>query len=288
MSIDQNNIQDVLDKDVHSTDGEKIGGIGQVYLDDATGEPEWVTVKTGLFGTKETFVPISQAEMTADGMVVPYSKDMVKGAPNVEVDGEHLSVEEEAELYRHYGLKNPDSSRVDDRPSGRQHADKQHADNMGEAAVVGSNGTSGRVTEDAAESGNASGRSTDDTMTLSEERLNVGTRTEETGRARLRKYVVTEEQTVTVPVRKEKLVVEREPITDASRDRGVTGAEISEEEVEIVLHEERPVVQKETVAVEEVRLGTQTVTDEKQVTETVRKEEVDTDGVDHGDEINPR
>ena len=127
-----------------------------------------------------------------------------------------------------------------------------------------------------------SGPNTDEAMTRSEERLDVGTTTRETGKARLRKYVVTEEQTVTVPVTHEEVRVEREPITDANVGDATAGAEISEEEHEVTLHEEQVVVNKEAVPVERVKLGTETVTEEQQVTEEVRKEQIETDGTNVG------
>ena len=99
-------------------------------------------------------------------------------------------------------------------------------------------------------------------MTVSEERLDVGTERREAGRARLRKYVVTENVTQTVPVQREEVRVEREPITDTNRDDALSGPGISEDEHEVVLHEERPVVDKDTVPVERVRLDTETVTDQ--------------------------
>jgi uncharacterized protein (TIGR02271 family) len=117
-------------------------------------------------------------------------------------------------------------------------------------------------------------------MTRSEERLNVGTEREATGRVRLRKYVTTENVTQTVPVQREEVRIEREPITDANRGAALSGPGISEEEHEVVLHEERPVVEKETVPVERVRLDTETVTDEVTVNEEVRKERIETDGDD--------
>ncbi|HJY45095.1 MAG TPA: YsnF/AvaK domain-containing protein, partial [Propionibacteriaceae bacterium] len=129
-----------------------------------------------------------------------------------------------------------------------------------------------------------SGQATDDAMTLSEEQVRVGTQTEEVGRARLRKYVVTENVTQTVPVTREEVRVEREPITEANRDEALSGPDLSEQEHEVVLHEERPVVEKQTVPVERVRLDTETVTDQVTVSEEVRKEELDTDldGDDRG------
>ena len=112
-------------------------------------------------------------------------------------------------------------------------------------------------------------------MTRSEEHLNVGTERVEAGRARLRKYVVTEQQTVSVPVSHEEVRVEREPITDENRGDAVDGPAISEEEHEVILHAERPVVATEAVPVERVRLGTETVTEQQQVSGEVRKEQIE-------------
>ena len=114
-------------------------------------------------------------------------------------------------------------------------------------------------------------------MTRSEEQLNVGTRKEESGRARLRKYVVTENVTTTVPVQREEVRLEREPITDGNDGVAMDGPAIREEEHEVILHEERPVVEKETVPVERVRLGKETVTEQHNVSEEVRKEEIELD-----------
>ena len=115
-------------------------------------------------------------------------------------------------------------------------------------------------------------------MTRSEERLNVGTERVEAGRARLKKYVVTENQKVDVPVSREEVRLEREPITDANVGQAMDGPAISEEEHEVVLHEERPVVDKEAVPVERVRLGTEQATGTETVNEDVRKEKIDLEG----------
>jgi uncharacterized protein (TIGR02271 family) len=117
-------------------------------------------------------------------------------------------------------------------------------------------------------------------MTVSEEHLQVGTQKVEAGRARLRKYVVTETEQVSVPVTKERVTLEREPITDGNVGQALDGPAISEEEHEVVLTEERPVVAKEAVPVERVRLGKEAVTEEVSVTEEVRKENVELDGVE--------
>src|ERR1700712_1755574 len=101
--ITRDSVRRVMGKDVSDQAGDKIGSASEVYLDDESGQPEWVTVRTGLFGTKETFVPIRDADLTDNGVRVPVSKAAVKDAPKIDTDG-HLSPPEEQELYRHYGL----------------------------------------------------------------------------------------------------------------------------------------------------------------------------------------
>jgi uncharacterized protein (TIGR02271 family) len=229
--------------------GDKLGTIDAIYLDDETGQPEWATVTRGLFSAKAAFVPLAQAQDLGDSVQVPYDKQQVTDAPTMQADGS-LSQDEEAELYRHYGL---DYS--------------EHRSDSGLPA--GTDDTVGRDT---------SGPTTDEAMTRSEEELRVGTEARERGRARLRKHVTTEQQTVTVPVRREEVRVEREPITDANLEAATSGPEISEEEHEVTLREEEVVVEKRAVPKERVRLDTETVTDERQVSEEVRKEHIEVDG----------
>jgi hypothetical protein len=93
-------------------DGEKIGTIEDVFLDRQTGEPEWATVKTGLFGLKSSFVPIRDAEVTGENEIrVPIRKEQVKDAPKVDPDGE-LSPDEERQLWEHYGRADYDEPRI--------------------------------------------------------------------------------------------------------------------------------------------------------------------------------
>jgi uncharacterized protein (TIGR02271 family) len=258
-------IEELLQRNgnVLTTDRDKIGSIGQVYADDDSGQPTWVTAKTGLFGTSESFVPLDGARVEGGDVLVPYTKDQVKDAPRVDTDG-HLDPAEEDRLYAHYGLSGGGRTYTD-ATSGR---DRDYRD--ADYAQTG-RGTVGHDT---------SGPTTDDAMTRSEERLNIGTEREATGRVRLRKYVTTEHVTQTVPVEREEVRIEREPITDANRGAAMSGPGISEEEHEVVLHEERPVVEKETVPVERVRLDKETVTDEVTVNDDVRKERIETDGDD--------
>ncbi|MFF4599600.1 PRC and DUF2382 domain-containing protein [Amycolatopsis sp. NPDC001319] len=283
--------QQLMDSAVVDPDGNKIGKVGNVYLADTTREPEWITVKTGLFGSKESFVPLSGANVDNDGIHVNVAKDQVSEAPRIDADG-HLSSTESAELYRHYGLPMPRTApdanagqSNQDRAAGRGKQDTAAGRGKMDTADRGKQGMApGRDKMDAAAGRGTHGRgersmadagsgTRGEEMIRSEERLHVGTEQVETGHVRLRKYVVTEEQQVTVPVSHEEVRLEREPITEA---RGGTGrAELGEQEQDVVLHAEKPVISKETVPVERARLNTETVTEEQTVTGEVRKEQFD-------------
>jgi uncharacterized protein (TIGR02271 family) len=236
--IDNNRIDTLTGATVLDNDGDKIGSVGQVYIDPATGNAAWLTVKTGLFGTGESFVPAADASFEGDDVRVGYAKDFVKDAPRVDADAE-LDENDTDALYDYYG--------------------------------VGSTSTNA-TTDDA---------TTDDAMTRSEEHLQVGTERVETGRARLHKYVVTEQETVTVPVSHEEVRVVTEPITDGNVGDALDGPAIGEDDHEVVLTGDRVVTDTEAVPVERVRLDTTTVTEQKTVSEDVRKERIELDGTDH-------
>jgi uncharacterized protein (TIGR02271 family) len=258
----QEQLRDITGATAYDSDGDKLGNIGQVYYDDDTDQPKWITVNTGLFGMNESFVPLQGAQFGGDRVTVAYDKATIKDAPNISGD-QHLDPEQEQTLYRHYGLDY--GSGVTGERVGRHGRPDDTA-----AGVVGG-GT------DRTEGYDTSGPNTDTAMTRSEERLRTGTETQEVGRARLRKHVVTEHQQVTVPVSHEEVRVEREPITDVNRGAAEGGPAISEEEHEVTLRAERPVVSTEAEAVERVRLGTETVHDEETVGGEVRKEQIEVD-----------
>lgn len=248
-------------------EGTKIGKIGQIYLDDRTGEPLWVTVSTGLFGSRQSFAPISGSQFDGENVRLAVSKDTIKDAPNVD-DDEHISGSEQDALYEYYG-----------------YAGDQTAGQTGPTGPIG-RGQAGHSRDAAKTAGDRAGQrtaGTDDAMTRSEERLDVGKETVQAGRARLRKHVVTENVTRTVPVSHEEVRVEREPVTEANRDAALSGEPISEDEHEVTLQAERPVVEKEAVPVERVRLATDTVTEDAEVSESVRKEQIDDADVDVDD-----
>ena len=239
-------VQQFTGRTAIDSEGSKVGKIGQVYMDEQTGMPLWVTVATGMFGTRQSFAPLYGARASGDEVTLAVSKEQIKDAPNVDDDG-RIDASEQDALYRHY------------------------------AGYLGGQqtgyGPGAQVTD-------TSGPVTDGAMTRSEEQLRVGTETVEAGRARLRKYVVTENVSTTVPVSHEEVRVEREPITDANRDAALSGEPISEEEHEVTLRAERPVVAKEAVPVERVRLTTETVTEDAAVNETVRKEQIEEPGAE--------
>jgi uncharacterized protein (TIGR02271 family) len=264
-------------------EGEKVGKVGQIYLDDATGQPTWVTVSTGLFGTRESFAPLHNARPSDGELRLAVTKQQVKDAPSVSAD-EHLSESEIDALYQHYsGYLDPAAAQVNTADSGYTGSVAgTGAGDAGMSGYAGTPGSAGGAEYAGTEGRDVSGPTTDDAMTRSEERLHVGTETVHAGRARLRKYVVTEPVTTTVPVSHEEVRVEREPITDTNIDAAMSGPDITEEEHEVTLRAERPVVEKEAVPVERVRLNTETVTEQHQVNEEVRKEQVDEPDVEAG------
>lgn len=249
--IDSSRLDALTGATVYDNDGDKIGSVGQVFIDPATGGAAWITVKTGLFGTGESFVPATEANWDGDDVRVPYEKDFVKDAPRVDSDSE-LDQNDTDALYTYYGYGTGSTT----------------ADTNG----TGTNGTDTTVGYD------TSGPNTDDAITRSEEHLRVGTERVETGRARLHKYVVTEQETVTVPVSHEEVRVVTEPITNGNVGDALDGPAISEEDHEVVLTGDRVITDTEAVPVERVRLETDTVTEQETVTGDVRKERIDIDG----------
>lgn len=379
---DNDRAAELLDGIVIGSDGETIGDVGEVYTDDASGAPSWVTVKTGWFGRSESFVPLVNATIAGNQITVPFDKATIKASPNKEPDAP-LSEEDEDELYRYYsavGATTADrgaaggsgyassggaAAESDAAGAARSAAERGDGDENWETSQMAADALPGRPADaDAPDPGGwrpeqletegaaagtyagatapsgALGDRSDDpnwkpeqletqgattgtyretgteglrrdeghrrdeglgrserpvrtevddarvstgdrstgeaVVTRSEERLSVGTERVATGRVRLRKYVVTEVQTIQVPVTREEVRLERVPITPGE-EGDLTGEprELGDEEASIVLTEERAVVTKETVPVERVRLEKDVVTEQRQVSEEIRKEEVE-------------
>ncbi|WP_059008861.1 PRC and DUF2382 domain-containing protein [Streptomyces specialis] len=248
--ITREQIPTVMNHPVHGAGGSKIGKAEHVFIDDVTGRPEWVGVKTAMFGGGDTLVPIRDATVVGDHLEVPYPKDKIKDAPQVDVDSTgHLSEQGEHRLYDYYGIDRSASGQRAGRPA------------PGPAPAA---------------------RNTDDAMTRSEEHLRVGTERRASGRARLHKYVVTEEEQQTIPLRHEEARVVREPVTEANRGPAEAGPEISEAEHELTLHAERPVVETRAEPVERVRLTTEERTEQQTVKGKARKERIEADIEEEG------
>jgi uncharacterized protein (TIGR02271 family) len=251
MTLDQLEGRPVL-----GTDGSKIGTVADVYFDKDTRQPEWALVTTGLFGTKHSFVPITSATTTGEGLQVPFTKDQVKDAPRLDDDGE-LSEDEELLLSRHYGMAYSEAPSDSGLPVG--------------GAPSGTTGR-GTVGED------VSGPETDDAMTRSEEELRIDKIRRPSGLVRLRKYITTEQVAATVPVQREEARIEREPITEANVGAAMRGGDLTEEEHELTLSEEEVTVDKKVVPKERIRLDKDVVTEERSVNADVRKEQVEVEG----------
>ncbi|CAA9319925.1 MAG: hypothetical protein AVDCRST_MAG61-2205 [uncultured Friedmanniella sp.] len=259
--LDNDQITQVTGREVHGPDGEKIGKAGRVYVDDQTGRPKWVSVETGLFGTRASFIPLEGASFDGDRLTVPYDKSRVKGAPDLG-DADHLSPEDEGTLNAYYRGDDEHEDRRDD-------DDRRRLDDR-----------DGVADDREASRADAVGATDDNAMTVSEEQLAVSTRSVATERVRLRKHVVTEEVTLTVTLRKESFVVEREPISEAEAGDHVGSSDFVSGEQEIILYEEVPVVQKVLRPVERIRLAKEVQTEEQRVGDEVRKERVEVDQPD--------
>ena len=217
---------------VIGADGQKIGTVADVYFDKDTRQPEWALVTTGLFGTKHSFVPITTASTTSDGLSVPFTKDQVKDAPRLDDDGE-LTQDEELQLSQHYGMSYSEAPSDSGLPGGDAPSSPQGRAPLGN---------------------DTSGPETDDAMTRSEEELRIDKVRRPSGLVRLRKYITTEQVSATVPVQREEARIEREPITEANRDAAMRGGDLTEEEHELTLSEEEVTVDKTVVPKERVRL----------------------------------
>lgn len=247
ISTEQLNELSLIGGTVVGPDGQKIGKFGQVFIDDRSGEPAWATVHTGFFGLSESFIPLSEAAIAGDTLSIPYDKQTVKDAPNIEPEG-RLSEAEEQELYRYYSLAWDDADQAAVQPGvPESEARTEYSrEDMREPVAGGPEAS----------------------MLRSEEQLHVGTENVETGKVRLRKHVVTEDVTRTVPVSHEEVRLEREPVADAPA-AGALGDELAADE-------------KSTEPVERVSLEKEAVTEEERLKAELRKEQVETEGLSDG------
>lgn len=229
---------------VRTADGDDLGSLKQVVVDDATGRPSWILVAIDAPGSSEALVPLSGATVNGGELHIPYSRTLVEGVPNM-LDDRVLGPDQEEHLLRYYGL--------------------------------GVTGGTASVNDDHATSGMNAGT----VLTRSEEQLRVGTEPRESGTVRVHKYIVTETVTETIPVRHEEIRIEHLPVDGAGEapaagpDVVRIGTPFDEGEYEIVLYEERPILELETVPVERITLTKETIADEETVTGNVQKEVIE-------------
>ena len=273
--LDEREVSASIGSTAYDANGQKIGTVEHFYVDDRTGAPTWVAVTTGLFGTRQSVVPAVDASFADGRLSLPVAVDAVKSAPHL--TGDHLTPADEEELRRHYGAQDGVRAEAQDDDL----ADSR--DTVRDEAPVAAPGDRSPTVEIPAEAPLPAAAPHDGGMTRSEEQLVVGTERVATTRARLVKYVVTEEVQITVPIRREEIRVEQVPIdapddlpgetllTDAPQNATAASGGLPDE---IVLHTERPVVTVEVVPTERVRLRTQLVQGQETVTEQVQREQI--------------
>lgn len=280
---DFNRIEDLANATAYDVNGDKVGSVQDVYVNDTSGQPDFISVNHGLFGTGTSIVPLRGHSLRNGELHLAFPKDRIEDAPDLDDNG-HLTTNDQDALYRHYAL-----TEVQDVTTYETGAPADGAVDAGTAGAAGAGaaGVGAAAGLGAADAGyadcvagaaDAGVAGTDsDELIRSEEQLNVSKDRVESGEVHLRKYVVTETETVEVPVEREEVRIVREPITEADR-AAHTGA-IGEAEASVTLHEDQVTVTKESVPVEKVSLETETVRDTETVSEEVRKERFETDGV---------
>jgi uncharacterized protein (TIGR02271 family) len=246
--------------------GQKVGTIEDVYVDQETGKPEWVLVKTGLFGMRTTFVPISELQPEGDTLRAPYNKDQINGAPNAG-DEERPSPEEEARLFQHYGIPYSEGGTVtaQTETGGERGAETAGTGYAAETRQSAS-GTRGERFAEASEG-----------VERHEEELRIGKVRRPSEVVRLRKRVETEPISTGVELEREEVRVVREPVSEGETAGGRIGEEA---ELEVQLEREEPVVEKEVRPKERVGLEKDVTTEERRVEDEVRKERIDVERVD--------
>jgi len=299
------NIKDLFNATAYDKNGEKLGDVNEVFVDDQSGQPTFVEINHGLFGMNSSLVPLRGHDFSGDDLKLGFSKDRIKDAPDFDSD-KPLTPEAQSDIFKHYGLDNArdvtdyKDSNLDSKRDVQAGADKDHNLTAGAGAGAGIAGagvagahadgnkpdthtTDAAATErkaGVADDAAAARTNNDGELIRSEEQLNVNKERVASGEARLRKYVVTDTESVEVPVEREEVRVERTPINaeDAKNYNGAISGD--SEEASVTLHEERVNVNKETVPVEKINLKKDTVRDTETHTEELRKEQIDTDGVD--------
>lgn len=287
-----NDIKDLFKATAYDNSGDKLGSVKEIFVDDKSGQPTFVEVNHGLFGMNSSLVPMRGHKFDGENLNLAFAKDRVKDAPDFDAD-QALTPEQQNEIYRHYGLDNVEDTTRYGEGAGNQHAGEERstldrheaaggntaAGAAAGAGVAGANADQAGVTEREAANTDAANReaavNNEGEIIRSEERLNVQKDKVQTGEARLRKYVVTDTETVEVPVTREEVRVERTPISEEEAANLKGNIDEAGQEASVTLSEERVSVNKETVPVEKVSLNKEQITETERHTEEVRKEQID-------------
>ena len=236
-------------EEVQDVNGDKIGKVEEIFVDEDTRQAEWIGIGTGFFGTKRVLVPVEGATIRGNTVQVPYPKDKVKDSPDFDED--NLDQAAEQSFYDYYGIARSYAQSGTGLPGGGQ-----PQVSTGQVGIQQPATTEGQTS-----------------VTRSEEELRVGKMETEAGRVRIRKWVETQPVTAQVELQRETAYVQREPINQPA-----SGAQIGEQEVEVSLRAEQPVVQKETVAKEQISVGKQVETEQQTISDEVRKEQIEVEG----------
>jgi uncharacterized protein (TIGR02271 family) len=240
---------------VFDNTGQKVGDVQRVFFDRETGDPSWVTIRGGRFGTREAFVPATGSKIGPGGLALAVREDAIIQSPAVDA-GRELSMGDATELSGYYqsvldGTPNQRGTEMRRQPERRQPDLRQDETPQPEMADI----------------------SQPVELTSYEEQLRVGAQAVESGAVRLHKSVVTENVETSVPLRHEEVRVERIP----AEARPTADHDFADEDIELILHEERAMVAKETVPVETVRIAAESRTEQEQVSDAVRRERIEVD-----------
>lgn len=303
-TVTMDQLTEVQGCDVYASDGDKIGKVEEIYYDESTREPEWIGIGTGFLRMKRVVVPVQGANVRDGALYVPYAKDQVKDSPDI--DDDEITTDTEQQLATYYGLgysyQASDTGLPEMSSTGPVDLDESmrtappvmegtategdvgrftRESTEGEATTtagwtgvdVNTTGTTGTTMGTGTVTGTTGTTGTDQTVTRSEEELRVGTREVEAGRVRLRKWVETTPVNEQVQLRQETAYVEREPI-----NQPVSGASLGEQEVDVTLRREEPVVQKDVIERERISVGKDVQTETQTVSDEVRQEHVEVEG----------
>ncbi len=238
-----------LGRQVLDSEGNQLGRIRDIYEDEETGQASWASVQGGILGTSTYYIPLNDAHLDDADVRVNYDYDMIRAAPKMHGDEFGKDMASELSNYYHH----PQSETV---------ANNTVTDNLD-------------IDDDVVDEDNVV---TDKSVDLHKEQLDIDTEARPYAKARLHKYTVTRNETITVPIVEEhaKLVFDDSPSarTDVTPDFG-------DRDVEIVLNREEPVVTKQVVRAGTARVQIEQTQREVPITAEIREEKVDLVDADH-------